>query len=101
LVGTYNDRRREMPGDIIPASFWHPGTVSATTLLDPVRGRPREVTVQDLGNDAVIAGGREIEARHYAITGQIERELWYDAEGKLVKVRFAAKDGSEIAVILQ
>lgn len=100
LMGRYNDNPVDLPGDLIPASLWHPETVTATVLLDPIRGRERKVEVADKGLETVKAGGGEIAARHYSMTGQITRELWYDADGRLVRVRFPAKDGSEITVTL-
>lgn len=101
LLGRYNDNPVDLPGDLIPASLWHPGTVQATVLLDPIRGRDRRVEVTDRGLETVAAAGGEIEARHYAMTGQITRDLWYDADGRLVLVRFPAKDGSQITVALK
>lgn len=97
----YNGQPREAPIDILPASLWHPGTVAATKLLDPVRGRVRLVSVADLGADEVVAGGRRVEARHYKITGELNREVWYGADGTILRVRFPAKDGSWITLELE
>jgi len=44
--------------------------------------------------------GKDVMARHYAISGDLQRELWYDAGGRLVKVRFAASDGTDIQYVL-
>jgi hypothetical protein len=101
LQGFYNDNPVDFPGDIIPASLWHPGTITATVLLDPIRGRAREVAVEDRGPERIVVAGQEIETHHYALTGQIIRELWYDADFRLVQVRFPAKDGSDIQVALK
>lgn len=101
LKGVYNDNPVDFPGEIIPASLWHPGTLTATVLLDPIRGRSRDVAVEDRGTDRITIAGREIETRHYSISGQITRELWYDTDGRLVQVRFPAKDGTEIQVTLK
>lgn len=101
LKGVYNDNPIDFPGGIIPASLWHPGTVKASVLLDPIRGRNREVAVEDRGTEPLKWNGGEIETRHFSIIGQINRELWYDLDGKLVQVRFQHKDGSEIQVTLK
>jgi hypothetical protein len=42
-----------------------------------------------------------VTAHHYAITDKITRDLWYDSNGRLVQVRFSAKDGSEIQIVLR
>lgn len=101
LKGSYNGKPVDLPGDIIPASLWHPATIGASVLLDPIRGRSRDVAVADLGPETVTVNGGEVEAHHYSLTGQIAREVWYDADGRLLKVQFSAKDGSEIEVELK
>lgn len=101
LKGVYNGKPVDFSGDIIPASLWHPGTVTATVLLDPIRGRERQVQVEDKGLERITVSGREMEAHHYSMTGEIARELWYDSDFRLVLVRFPAKDGSEIQVALR
>lgn len=101
LVGIYNGKTADVPGDIIPASLWHPGTVSASRLLDPIKGRERQVQVADHGAEEITLGGGPVMTQRYSMTGDIERELWYDAEGKLVQVAFEAGDGSEITLTLK
>lgn len=101
LVGIYNGKTADVPGDIIPASLWHPGTVSASRLLDPIKGRERQVQVADHGVEEITLGGGPVMTQRYSMTGDIERELWYDAEGKLVQVAFEAGDGSEITLTLK
>ncbi len=55
--------------------------------------RPRLV-----GRERVPVGGRPVEAKHYALRGQIRRDLWYDADCNLVRVAWRARDGSEITL---
>ncbi len=40
-------------------------------------------------------------ARRYAVRADLERELWYDADGVPVHVRFKGRDGSEIVYVLR
>ncbi len=101
LRGSYNGNPVDLPGDIIPASLWHPGTVGASVLLDPIRGRSRDVSVADRGIESITVAGGAAEAHHYSLTGQLAREVWYDADGKLLQVEFEAKDGSDIKVELK
>jgi hypothetical protein len=101
LVGIYNGKPADVPGDIIPASLWHPGTVEASLLLDPIKGRARKVQVADRGEEEVTVDGQAVQARHYSVTGEIEREIWYDSDGRLVQVQFEGGDGSEIMLKLQ
>ncbi len=85
---------------IIPASLWNPKIVEQARLLNSLDGSEMEVTTSFLGKETVKAHGREIPARHYAITGQLQRELWFDEDGTLVQVRFKASDKSDIRYVL-
>ena len=101
LRGTYNGKARDLPGDLLPASLWHPGTILQSALLDPIKGRSREIDVRDRGEEKITVDGRAVVTHHYSITGQIKRELWYGPDGHLLQVRFPAEDGSEITFILR
>lgn len=101
LRGIYNGAAREFPAGMIPASFWHPDTITQTVLLDPVKARTRTVQVVDKGIEQITVKGQKISARHYSMTGQIKRELWYGPDGQLALLRFPGKDGSEITMKLR
>ena len=38
-------------------------------------------------------------ARHYTMAGDLERELWYGADGQLLQVIFPGPDGSQITIV--
>jgi Family of unknown function (DUF6134) len=101
LKGTYNGLAKEFPTGLIPASFWHPDTVKQTKLLDQVKARYREIKVKDMGLEKITVHGQQIEAHRYSVTGQIKRELWYGPDGRLEKLEFPGKDGSDILVVLR
>ena len=101
LRGTYNGHPVDLPGTMIPASLWHPETVTQTVLLDPIKGRERQVAVADKGEETVKIRGEAVSAHRYAMTGQIVRDIWYGPDGQVVEVRFPGKDGSQIALILR
>jgi hypothetical protein len=101
LRGTYNKKTVDLPATVIPASLWHPATVHQTMLLDPIKGRDRQVAVADKGLETIKIKGQPIQAHHYSMTGQIERDIWYGPDGQVVQVRFPGKDGSQIQVVLR
>jgi hypothetical protein len=101
LRGTYNGRTLDLPASLIPASLWRPDTVQQSVLLDPIKGRDRQVTVADKGIENISVHGQALAAHHYAMTGQIVRDIWYGPDGQIVQVHFPAKDGSEIQVVLR
>ena len=101
LKGVYNGQAKEFPVGMIPATFWHPDSMKQTKLLDQVKARPRQITVKDLGSETITAQGKKIEARHFSVSGQIKREIWYGPDGRLEKLAFEGKDGSEIVMVLR
>lgn len=101
LKGTYNGRTLDFPGDMILASLWHPDTIHQTVLLDPIKGRDRQVTVSDKGQETIKIRGQQLSAHHYALRGQVVRDVWYGPDGQVVQVHFPAKDDSEIQVVLK
>ncbi|MEK9970520.1 MAG: DUF6134 family protein [Ferrovibrio sp.] len=85
----------------IPASLWNERIVQQRSILNTLDGTRMAIQVADLGTEAVAVQGGRVPARHYSITGDLQRELWYDAQNVLVKVRFKAKDGSDIEYLRQ
>lgn len=85
----------------IPASLWNERLVQQKNILNTLDGTRMAIQVADLGTEAVAVKGEKVPARHYAVTGDLQRELWYDAQNILVKVRFKAKDGSDIEYLRQ
>jgi hypothetical protein len=88
---------------IVPASLWPPGTakVGDTKLLNTLDGHLMSVNVRYDGEENVQAGAKSVKARHFVITGELKRELWYDTNWMLVKARFKGSDGSDIQYVLK
>src|SRR3546814_1682778 len=80
LRGSVNGAGFEAPGSILPASLWHPDTTKAQALLDTIDGRMKTVDCRDLGEEAVPVAGAETAARHFRLTGEIERDVWRSEE---------------------
>jgi hypothetical protein len=54
-----------------------------------------ELAFDLVGKEKIVVEGHQMEVDHYRMTGQEERDIWYDDDGQVVKVRFM-RDGSEI-----
>ncbi|HWA46416.1 MAG TPA: DUF6134 family protein [Hypericibacter adhaerens] len=83
-----------LPGDLIVCSLWNPATPDQTTMIEPTKGRPKAVTVVDRGLEKIQVGTRTVEARHYSITGDLRREVWYGPDGEVAQVQYPNKDGT-------
>lgn len=87
--------------DLVTASLWNRDVTGARTILNTIHGTPMTVAVADLGEEVVQAGGKPVVATHYKITGELAREVWYDAAGVLTKVSIKAEDGSTVDYVLK
>lgn len=86
---------------IIPASLWNPALMRQSVLLNTLDGHEMAVQIENVGLESVEVKGAEKQANHIRVSGGLERDLWYTPEGSLVRVRFAAKDGSQIEYVLR
>jgi hypothetical protein len=65
-----------------------------------LRGKVRDVHVKELGAETLTLPVGRIETKHYQLTGEWKRDLWYDANGILVAGQLL-KDGATIRQELQ
>ncbi|MGE5506696.1 MAG: DUF6134 family protein [Actinomycetota bacterium] len=89
-----------LPAGVVPASLWNRATVAQASLMNTLDGHGMTVKITDLGPETVAVHGVARPAHHYAMAGDLARELWYDDAGTLVQVRFKAKDDSDIRYVL-
>jgi hypothetical protein len=100
LRGICNGTTLDLPAGLLPVSVWHPDIVRRSVLLDQYKCVKRQVQTADHGTEPILAEGQRLTARHYAMTGQLRRDIWYGSDGQTVQVRFPANDGSEITFVL-
>lgn len=91
--------RGEAPGDIIPASHWNYAQMKGNTILSTEDGELIGVNILPQGRETVMAGGRPVEANRYRMDSDIDVDLWYDDEGRWIKLAFQAR-GQRIEYIL-
>ena len=101
LALSVNGEPALLEADIIPASLWNIALVKRSQILDPADGEIMSVATRDAGDETITVRGREIATRHYIMTGDFERDLWYDRQGVLMQVRFKGDDGSDIVYRLR
>ena len=82
---------------IPPASLWSVDTTEATSLLNTIDGSVMRIKVSDLG--AGRAAGGTVSGEHYRISGDLEREVWYGADGLLAGMTMTAQDGSQVTYV--
>ena len=96
LVGTYDGKKRDLPGTLVPSTLWNSAVVEHASVLETTKGRERTFTVEQKGIEQVKLPIGTVNARHFVFTGNFKREAWYDESGVLVAAQMEAKDGSII-----
>ena len=56
----------------------------------------RSITIEDKGTEMLDLPEGQVKTRHFAVKGEIEREVWYDSGGNLVAAQQRGSDGSMI-----
>jgi hypothetical protein len=100
LKGDYNGNDRALDPKLPTSLFWQEPKVGDAMVIDCLRGRIRELTVKDVGPETLNLPVGRIETRHYKVTGDWKRDLWYDANGVLVAGQLI-KDGAVVRQELQ
>jgi len=88
-------------GSMIPASLWNATFLETKELLNSQVGTALAIDVAFKGEEPITVKGKSIRAKHYSMTGALERELWYDSDWVLVKMAFKGRDGSDIQYVLR
>jgi Domain of unknown function (DUF6134) len=90
--------RIEAPPTIVSNHPWNHDVILRTLLFDTQRGRLQHVQVTPAGTETITVAGSMIAAQKYLVTGDLERELWYDAAGNWLQSRLE-HDGAKITLI--
>lgn len=99
IVG--DGKKMTAKASIIPASLWNSTFLENKEILNSLVGTELAIDVVFKGEESVAVNGKQVNAKHYSMTGEFERELWYDADWVLVKIAFKGGDGSDIQYVLR
>ena len=87
--------------EIIPASLWNRMMLERNETLTTISGNLKRFEVTYVGQEDVKIRGTMSPAQPFRLSGEFERDLWYDANDILVRVQFEASDGSTVAYVLK
>ena len=88
--------RAEFPGPLFPTNHWNARVLDANRVLNTLTGDVHEVRIVAEGRELVATERGDVVATKYAYSGEFESEVWYDEQGRWVKMRFDGKDGVPI-----
>jgi hypothetical protein len=101
---TANGRAQTVRPDAWPTTYWQLPPAERRdqplTLLDVDTGKPLTARLSAGGPVRLVVAGRPLEATRYRVTGQAQAELWYDAQGRLVRQE-TVEDGHKTVLELR
>lgn len=83
-----------LDGDVIHHYFFVPMVADRANLsvIAPRLGEQARYRLEELDGQSIDIGGRGIETRHFALSGNgVRREVWVDGRGRLLKVSIPDK----------
>lgn len=87
------------PLGMFPSTYWPPGTIDQTQMIDSSEGVLLNVKTVEVAAEELAIDGRTIGAKRYEMSGDAERQLWYDAKtGAWLKMKLEGSDGSTIEI---
>jgi hypothetical protein len=95
-AGRVNERASEFDCDCQASAMWNVSSIGKDRIIEASQARLRRITVTDLGVENLSLPEGRVAARHFAVKGDLEREVWYDSKGNLVAAQQVGSDGSLI-----
>jgi hypothetical protein len=92
---TVDGEHSEFPQIILPAAIWNKDFINATELIDTDKGTILSVKVQDMGDEVIELNGADVQAHHYKITGDFQRDVWL-VNDVPVRIKLLGSDHSTI-----
>lgn len=83
-----NGQSSQRGGDPLPLTLWGRAVLDKAELFSVIDAKPYRVQVASLGAETLTINGRSVTAEHFRITGDVERDLWYGADGYLLRAAF-------------
>lgn len=85
-------------GKSVPSTYWNYALTDATKLIDLQYGRLRNITMTEVGPETILAEGKQVEAVHYQMRGELDLDIWYGRNGEWVKMTFV-HDGADFEYV--
>jgi hypothetical protein len=87
-VRTINGRVDTFDQSTAVLAYWNKDTLRHHAFFSVVEDKVLDVSFQFVGPEEITLAGQGLEADHYRMVGDEERDLWFDRAGRIVKVAF-------------
>ena len=93
---TADGKTIDATANVIPASFWSLAFLNRTAFFHTETGLLLKIAIADLGNELIATRMGPKLARHFKLTGGLERDLWFDQNGTPLRYQLKGSDNSLI-----
>ena len=93
------DLEYETPAPLFPNHHWNVAVLEAGKVLDTLTGDLQRFRIRHAGRELLSIGGSEVAADHYHYEGTVRQEVWYDEQGRLLRLRFPSRDGVPVEFV--
>ncbi len=100
LAVAVNGADEAVVSDWFPTTYWDKRTVYQQRLLATRDGEVLHVETKSVGYEAVDVRGASIRAEKFEMRGDLDIDLWYDADDRWVKLAFTYR-GNRFDYVLQ
>lgn len=97
-VTDQDGRTKNIETSDLPVTFWNKGIMDKERLFSALDGNFYKISTREVGESVISINGKKYQAVHYKMFGSLERDLWYDKNGQLLKIKFRRR-GSDIEYV--
>lgn len=87
--------RYTAPADALPATHWNRRQLDGP-WINTQTGKLMRPKVTPIGADTIPGANGPLRASHYAITGEVQLDMWYDRQAEWAGLSFVGKDGTSV-----
>jgi Family of unknown function (DUF6134) len=97
-IRTVNGRVDRFDESTAVLALWNKDTLEHHAFFSAAEDKTLQADFEFAGRERITIAGTELDADHYRMVGDEERELWYDMAGHIAKVRLR-RLGSDIEYV--
>lgn len=90
---TVNGSEEEISGPVAVDSLWSKERVTGGKIFSTADDKVYRVRSDTMGTETIEARGGETQAEHIKLSGELDRDLWYDPAGELLRIRYESDAG--------
>jgi hypothetical protein len=94
--GAIDKKPQSFDCDCMSSTMWQVGSLQGRRMIEASQGKPQSIAVEDRGAETLDLPAGPVQVHHFAVTGGITREVWFDEAGNLVAAQQVGRDGSLI-----